>query len=141
MAKDSKDRRREREDEQDAAISKARQGGVDRTGAPLAPGVPVGADKFEELIERAGPMIDQLNNLYNMFFAGAEKLPPIERRKQLDGLINALTLMPKATGNQRFRFTTVQNQYITFRDKWDKQIKDLEAGKLKRRSAGPLGRA
>jgi len=141
MAKDSRDRRREREDEQDVEISKHRHGVAEKTGGVAGPGVPLGADKFEELVERAGPMIDQLNNLYNMFFAGAEKLPPIERRKQLDQILNALTLMPKATANQRFRFATLQNQYITFRDKWDKQIKDLEAGKLKRRTAGPLGRA
>ena len=140
MAKDSRDRRREREDEQEAVISKHRHGVAERTGAPIAPGeIPTGADKFEDLVERAGPMIDQLNNLYNMFFAGAERLPPIERRKQLDQIINTLTLMPKPTSNQRFRFATVQNQYITFRDKWDKQMRDLEAGK-KRRAVGPPGK-
>ncbi|MGZ3709841.1 MAG: hypothetical protein ACXVBC_13050, partial [Bdellovibrionota bacterium] len=89
--------------------------------------------KFEELVARAEPMIEQLNNLYNMWASGAEKIPPIERRKQLDQIMVTLTLMGKPTSATQFRFSALNSTYITFRDRWDRLIRDFESGKLKRR--------
>ncbi len=83
-------------------------------------------EKLVELIQRAEPMIEQLNNLYNMYFAGAEKRPPIERRSQLDQLMATLQLMSKPTPALQFRFSTLQSQYITHRDRWEKLLKQHE---------------
>ena len=85
-----------------------------------------------QLIEQATPLIEQLNNLYNQFFAGAEKVPPTERRKQLDQTMASIMLSSKPTPQMQFRCQTLNQSYISARDRWDRMMKDLESGKLKR---------
>jgi hypothetical protein len=115
-------RRREREDEEDEKASS------NSKGTSLS----VAHEKFDELITRAEPIIEQLNHLYQMFVLGTEKLPPLERRKQLDQLMTSLQMMPKSTPAAQFRYSSLQAQYTTYKERWEKMMKDLEAGKLKR---------
>jgi hypothetical protein len=95
-----------------------------------------GSEKLIELMERAEPMIEQLTHLYNMYIAGAEQQPPLERRKQLDQIMNTIFLMSKPTPSLQFRSATMLNHYNTNRERWDRMLKDLESGKIKR-TAGP----
>lgn len=90
-------------------------------------------EKINELIGLAEPMIEQLNNLYNRFLAGAEKIPPNEQRKRLDQLMNTVQIMTKPTGAIQFKCNTLYAHYVSFRDRWDKQMRDLEVGKIRRR--------
>jgi hypothetical protein len=89
-------RRREREDEEDEKASS------NSKGTSLS----VAHEKFDELITRAEPIIEQLNHLYQM--------------------------MPKSTPAAQFRYSSLQAQYTTYKERWEKMMKDLEAGKLKR---------
>ena len=89
-------------------------------------------DKVVELMTRAEPMIDQLDHLYMMFSSGAEKIPPNEKRKILDQTMATLQAMGKSTPSLSFRYNSLHSRYISYRDRWDKMLKDLEDGKLKR---------
>src|SRR4051812_31333869 len=104
---ESRRRRREREDEQDAA--QEAKGSLKniglKSGAPAQAGG--GTEKIDELIQRADPMIDQLNNLYSMFLSGAESIPPTERRKQLDQLMATLQMINKPTPSYQFKYSTL----------------------------------
>ncbi len=91
-----------------------------------------GTEKVNELVQRAEPLIEQINNLYNQFISGAEKLPPTERRKQLEQTMVQLQYISKPTPAILFRCNTLEAHYLTYRDKWDKLMRDLEAGKIKR---------
>ncbi|HTL11410.1 MAG TPA: hypothetical protein VL588_02915 [Bdellovibrionota bacterium] len=140
--REKRDREEEKEREWEAA-KRLKQGNNGTPGGPAGGGIggrgaagdinldPASA-KFDELIDRAVPLIEQLNNLYNMFFAGAEKRPPIERRKVLDQVIDTLTKIGKNTAAQRFKYQGVYQQYVTYRDRWDKKLKELEEGKIRR---------
>lgn len=88
--------------------------------------------KIDELIHRAEPLVEQVNNLYTMFVQGVERLPPLEKRKQLEQLITTLQGVPKPNQTYSFRVTTVVNHFITFRDRWDKLMNDVDSGKIKR---------
>jgi len=90
--------------------------------------------KLDELLQRAEPLIEQLNNLYAIYFAGVEKLPPNERRQQLEALMSQLSVMHKPNPTYRFRVDTLVTRFVTYKDRWDKLLKDLESGKLKRRT-------
>lgn len=130
---DSWRRRREREDEEEEQASSLDRT-KDRTHRPSS-GIhssSVPQEKFNELMGRAEPMIEQLNHLYQMYALGTEKLPPLERRKQLDQLMTSLQLMAKPTPATQFRFNSLQSQYHSYVDRWEKLMKDLESGKLKR---------
>jgi hypothetical protein len=135
MARDQDDsrkrqREREREDERDAeerAIRQARASGVSASEANKIVG-----DKFTELILRVEPMMEQLNNLYNMFVSGMEKVAPIEKRKQLDQMMLNIQNMPKYNPSQLFKSNNIHSKYVSYRDRWDKLMRDLEDGKIKR---------
>ncbi len=91
------------------------------------------SEKLIQQLQQIDPLIDQVNSLYNQYIAGIERLPPIERRKILEQMMDAATAMAKTTPSARFRFSGIQARYISHRDRWDKLMKDLEAGKIKRR--------
>lgn len=140
-------RRREREDEIDAKIRERLKPPTGKPGGPpgfqektpeqlRAEASSASTEKVLELLDRAEPMIQQVNSLYNMFMSGAEKLPPTERRKQLDQLMHQLQLMHKSSAGLQFRYRSVYEQYTTFRDRWDKLMRDLESGKIRRSVRG-----
>ena len=138
MARDSEDRKgmKERREEEDAKDSDLKRGPATGpiSGKSLSFDEPSsGPDQnIDRLLERGEPMIDQLNNLYNQFMAGVERAPPIAQRKQLDELFNSISQLPKNTPALRFRYDNVYSKYRTFRDRWDKLMRDLEDGKARR---------
>ncbi len=123
--------RREHEDEvEQAQIKKGPVGG--RLGSPSF--VPVGGPpaSAEDLMRRAQPMIDQINGLYRQYSLGLEKFPPNVLRKQLESLLDQLQKAPKANPSEQFRANSLKSSYITYREKWDRLLKDIESGKIKR---------
>lgn len=95
--------------------------------------------KLNELMERAEPLIYQVNSSYQQYVAGVEYMPPNERAKQLEQMMNQLMLMAKPTPAYRFRYQNIQNTYMTYRKRWEKMLQDLDSGKIKR-FAGPQKR-
>lgn len=132
MAKEDENwkRRRAREDEQDReeaeAIKKSQTGDVQKPVSTLS------TDKLFDLLQRAEPLIEQLDHLYGMYFSGAEKLPPLERRKALEQTMTTLQLMNKPTPAAVFRYNSVQSRFAAYKERWDRLLKDLESGKIKR---------
>jgi hypothetical protein len=117
-------RRRQKEDEADEQAD----AGAEVTGA----GVP-DTRKLEELIARAEPLIEQVNSLYMQYFAGTERKAPGERRLHLEQIMTSLLMMHKPTPAIRFRVGGIQSTYNQYRDRWDRMMRDVESGKLKRR--------
>jgi hypothetical protein len=142
MARDDDDyreRKRRRDEEDDKEREKellGRTDGVIRKSDLSG----VSSEKVDELILRAEPMIDQIQGLYNQYLSGIEKHPPNERRKQLEQLMYTLQLVSKPTAGLQFRYQTLNAKYVSYRERWDKVLKDLEDGKIKRRIAGSGGR-
>jgi hypothetical protein len=134
---------REREDEEDqveAPSLAARRGStVKRPDMDLSGFGGGSTEKLTELFERVEPLIEQCNNLYNMYITGVESRPPLERRKHLDQVMTTLQMMAKPTQAYQFRFSTLNASYNTHKDRWDRMCKDLENGKIKR-VTGPKAR-
>ncbi len=133
MARDEdlKSRRRREEKEEEDAKARALEKPNPRIGGS-GMGAALDSHQLAELMARAEPMIEQLNNLYSMYVAGVEKRPPLEKRSQLDALVLQLQNIHKPTAAQQFRWSTFFNHYQTHRDRWSKLMKDLEDGKIKR---------
>ena len=127
MARDT-DKKRRWGDDQEEESDEVTSGGINRSEDYIA--------KLDELMRRAEPLIEQVNSLYRQYSTGVESRPPIERRKQLEALISSVTMMAKPTAAYRFRFSSLNSSYLSYRDKWDKLVKDVESGKIQR-SAGP----
>src|SRR4051794_35818707 len=128
MARDSSDpwqrqRQREEEEEEEKARDIAK-GKVSADPTPKLVGgkmtVDATAERLEQWVSQAETMIEQLNNLYQMFIVGVERMPPKEKRKQLDALMNTLMIAHKPTQTWQFKFNNLNSRYVTYRDRWDK---------------------
>jgi len=83
-----------------------------------------------ELIGKCEVMLEQITNLYGMWINGFERTPPITQRSHLDDLILKIQAAPKPTPNLRFRVSEFQTKVHTYKDKWDRILKDVEAGRI-----------
>jgi hypothetical protein len=126
-----KKRDREDESERDFEQKRMRDRGIVPSGKGLATeGLSSDpAQKLLELLDRSGPLMEQLNNLYAMYMAGVEKRPPIERRQVLESIMQQIAGLPRPTPAIQFRVQTVIASFNTHRDRWDKLLRDRENGK------------
>ena len=130
MARDREQIKRRWEDSEDDQDSTNGTGGIN-PGIEGSESKDVGK-KFDEMMARAEPMVEQLNHLYKSFTLGLDKIPPNVKRRQLDQLMVALLSIQKINATYRFRFETLNAKYLAHRDRWDRMMKDLESGKIKR---------
>lgn len=93
-------------------------------------------EKLLRTFDRVEPLMEQLNTLYNQYKVGLERTPPIQLRKQLDELFAALVYMQKPTAAYLYRYNTLYHRYNSYKEKWDRLVKDVESGKIIR-TAGP----
>ncbi len=127
MAKDSDEgwrRKREREDEDEQSQAESKKN-------ELAP-ITQHDQKVDGLIHQVNVLVEQLDRLYTMYFQGLEKLPPIQKRKLLEDLIEQLDLGSKPTAQLRFKTQSARTKFATYRERWEKKLKDLEMGRIKR---------
>ncbi len=83
-----------------------------------------------ELLTKCEVMMEQITNLYHMWIQGMERTPPVMQRRHLDDLILKIQTAPKPTTNLRFRVAEFHTRHGTFKDKWDRILKDVESGKI-----------
>lgn len=83
-----------------------------------------------ELLTKCEIMMEQITNLYGMWIQGMERTPPTVQRKHLEDLILKVNAAPKPSTNLKFRVSQFHTKYTTFKDKWDRILKDVESGKI-----------
>jgi hypothetical protein len=133
MAEDDWRKRRERED----AIER------DNEGQAAERKLEADADMLRLKFEEAEKLIDILQSKYNQFMLGLEHKPPLDMRSKLDRLIAELLRTPKPTQVLTFRWGTLQSSYASHKERWDRGVKAVESGKVKRliKREGPRGGA
>lgn len=124
-------------EKQEAREEEERRGLTQETHIRMPQGAPAnvklgqtGDPLVVELMNRAEIMIDQIQNLYNMYVAGLERLPPTSQRKQLDDVVTKIMASPKPTPALLFRVNQFNAKFSLYREKWDKLMKDIEAGRV-----------
>lgn len=82
--------------------------------------------------ELAGKEIEILNRHYNMYFSGADEDPPRDKRRDLDLIFQKLKQKLPITPNASDKFfaSSIISRYQVFCSKWDKQMKNIEDGKV-----------
>ena len=78
-------------------------------------------DLFEDSLKR-------LKTFYDLFFAGARKLPPTEERRRLDAMVHELAKAHIRDNGMRFRYNTLLSRYNQFRELWSRKMRELEEG-------------
>lgn len=106
---------------------------AEREGTIQAPVVKRTPDQSEETLKQISTLIDQLSHLYNMYLQDVEQRPPVEKRKQLETLMNQITAGIRGSTQERFRASVILQQAQTKIELWDKQLHKLESGEIVRK--------
>lgn len=127
--------RRQREDEIDEEI-KASQRATSKEKLERAPTSVGDSDQLRGLLDQTELLIEQVSNLYGQYFAGLERLPPVEKRRLLERQVATIQASGTSIPALKFRVSSVLAKFQTQKDRWDRTMKDLEAGKIKRGGKG-----
>src|SRR6266550_3200244 len=91
----------------------------------------------DDPLEKLEEDIRRLKNRYDQFFAGIQKAPPIQERRNIDVFIHDLSKQKVRDNTRRFRFNTLLTRYNQLRENWGRRMREREEGPLefKRRQA------
>jgi len=133
---DSAKRRRRREEEAEAEaqeLAKRQMG--DKTTFVARPGFPKASTEttfistgigqtaqLQTLIKQALVEIERVHQLYQKFFTGVDKVPPLTARANFDALITSIDKSSKMTAAIQFQVQALMSRVRTYREKWDKQM-------------------
>lgn len=73
--------------------------------------------------------VSQLKRDYDMFFAGAEKRPPVQLRQRVETSIRRYSSVLSLSYAQRFRYNTLVARFSSYQDLWSKQMRYKEEGR------------
>jgi len=91
--------------------------------------------KREQLEQRLSKIDQDLKALiitYEKFFAGIEKREPFKERDALTKLVRSLVGVHITQADIKFRLQSMTAKFNTYTQQWDRQLKLLEEGKLRR---------
>lgn len=77
--------------------------------------------------------IEHLEHLFNFYFIGQEKKPPLTELNSLKKLVDLLMKESQDSINISERFVAMQliNRFTTYRIKWEKGVREIEEGRAK----------
>lgn len=85
----------------------------------------------EELTDLAG-RIERLRVLYQQYFMGLERMPPLVQREQLERRIRESPLNEARRATYKFRFQSLVQRLRTYEVYWDRLQRDIEEGRIER---------
>lgn len=91
----------------------------------------------DDPLEKLEEDIRRLKNRYDQFFAGIQKMPPQQERRNIDVFIHELSKNKIRDNSRRFRFNQLLTRYNQLREMWGRRMREREEGPLefKRRQA------
>lgn len=90
------------------------------------------ASEVDMLLDELEQRLDRLRALYEQFFLGFEKLEPTVQRKDVDRRFWVLRRMQLRNTATRFKLNTLTQRYNTYRQYWQRNLRQIEAGTFKR---------
>lgn len=93
------------------------------------------ASEVDMLLDELEQRLDRLRALYEQFFLGFEKLEPTVQRKDVDRRFWVLRRMHLRNTATRFKLNTLTQRYNTYRQYWQRNLRQIEAGTFKRHLA------
>ena len=85
-------------------------------------------NEFDKVLNDLDNEIGRLRALYEQYFQGLERVPPVRLRERLDRQVRQLRRdQPKNTA-MRFKYQTIFQRWITFSQYWDRISRRIEEG-------------
>ena len=83
---------------------------------------------------------EALRTLYEQYFAGVEKLQPLRKRDAFERALRTSKLGSATKPTVRFKFGTIQQRFASYRNYWDRVLRQIEEGTFKREGFGKFQR-
>jgi len=80
--------------------------------------------------------LERLRSLYDQYFRGLEKLPPLVLKKEVENKIRVLSKIHMKNTALRFKLQVQIQKYTTFLAYWQRLIREMEEGKVMRWKTG-----
>lgn len=85
-------------------------------------------DDMRHIIEELEPQVERLKSLYQQYFMGIEKLPPVVLKKTIDRTIWRLRRERFQNPRLRFKFQQIIQRYNTYEQYWQRIMRQIENG-------------
>ena len=81
-------------------------------------------------LDKASQFINEVHQLYNLYFQGVERLPPHKKRVELDQKIASLRseVFKKSNAALTFALRQLDARYQSMHNRWDKTMAEIESG-------------
>lgn len=89
-------------------------------------------EEIEALLDELKRKLDRLRVLYEQFFLGIEKTPPVQVRKDVVRSIHRLTQMRVRRGALKFRRNSLVQRFNAHKSYWARTEREIEMGTYKR---------
>lgn len=106
-----------------------------RTAAPRKPGSGSTLESSEAIASRLDDVerkIERLRALYESFFLGVERRPPVVPRTELNRLMLELQQVTIRNAALRFRFQSVSQRWTLLVTYWNRTLREIESGTYRR---------
>lgn len=93
--------------------------------------------KQDDELDKLEEDIRIVKNKYDQFFAGIQKMPPMQERRNIEIYIHELGKLKIRDNGRRFRFNQLLTRFNQFRELWGRKMREREEGPLdfRRRNA------
>ena len=93
--------------------------------------------KQDDELDKLEDDIRIVKNKYDQFFAGIQKMPPMQDRRNIEIYIHELGKLKIRDNARRFRYNQLLTRYNQYREMWGRKMREREEGPLefKRRQA------
>ena len=123
MAKEDEKRKTFWDEEEEALPARK---SADALGGPS---ITSDSTQIDQKLHETQVLLEQTHHLYQHFFNGIEKRAPIEKLKVLELKVNELQRISATSPTSRFKISQFAMHYRTFRDLWERKLRDRERGR------------
>lgn len=96
--------------------------------------------ELKKELNQAKAKLEQLNKLYQRYFMGEDKLPPVQARAEFDRLVfDVKNKVNKSNStSDKFLMSNLYSLFQSYKGRWEKRLREIEDGivsphELKRR--------
>ncbi len=89
-------------------------------------------DGMEKELTDLEARIARLRVLYDQYFMGIERMEPTYLRGEVDKIFRRSQVLKRGNTVLKFRFRSLQQRYTSYRSYWDRIVRMIEDGKMRR---------
>ena len=84
-------------------------------------------------LDKMNQLINEVHQLYNLYFQGIERLPPHKKRQDLETKMTWIRseVVKKSNAALTFGLRQLEARFQSMHNRWDKTMAEIESGKVR----------